>query len=155
MLNHKSQTKQESQSFSEETLRSIYSAQWQDLHHSREQDWRLFNLLVIGLLGVGGLKVIGQFPELQRVSSIVFAAISLVAIGITARHSALFKKKMEAIRKIEKLLGAPDLFTPHKGWRKLFKVQYLLITIYFLLAVFFLYLAYTGLGTSPQTGMGG
>lgn len=154
MLNHSSQNQNKNQTFSEETLRSIYAAQWQDLHHSREQDWRLFNLLVIGLIGVGGLKVINQFPELQRVSSIVFAFISLVAIGITARHSALFKEKMEAIIKIEKLLGAPDLFQKHKGWRKLFKVQYLLISIYFLFAIFFLYLACTGWDAYPKAVMG-
>ncbi|MBU0519834.1 hypothetical protein KJ564_12960 [bacterium] len=128
-----------------ETLRALYAAQWKDLHHSRVQDWRLCNLLIVGFIGVGGLKVIGQFPELQMIASIVFAVVSLLAVGITIRHGFLFKEKMGAILEIEKLLAAPVLFKPQKGWHRFFKVQYLIITIYMLFALFFVYLACGGL----------
>jgi hypothetical protein len=130
----------------QETLHVIYEAQWQDLHHCRNQDWRLCNLIILGLLGVGGLKIFGQFPNLQIVSSLVFASVSLLAIGVTERHRALFAEKMEAIRKLENLLHAPVLFKPHSRWQKCFKVQHFLEIIYILFTIFFVYIACVGTG---------
>lgn len=130
---------------SEETLRTIYLAQWQDLHHCRNQDWKLCNLIIVGLLGIGGLKIFGELPNLQKIASLVFAIVSLLAMGVTERHRILFKEKMQAIRKLEELLGAPPLFVSRQGWQRHFKVQYLLILIYLLFAVFFFYLAGAGL----------
>ena len=129
---------------SEESLLAVYSAQWQDLHHCREQDWRLCNLLVLGVLGVGALKIIGEFPQLQSIGSLVFAGVSMTALGVTVRHNSLFKEKMAAIQEIEKVLNVPNLFKNKIGWKKVFKVQYLLMIIYVLFAAFFLYLALGG-----------
>jgi hypothetical protein len=135
---------------SEETLRVMYLAQWNDLHHNRNQDWRLCNLIIVGLLGIGGLKVLGQFPNLQRVLSLLFAAVSLVAIGVTERHRILFEEKMNAIRQLENLLHISDLFKVCSGWRKRFKVQYLLTMIYILFTFFFIYLACIGIVETVQ-----
>ena len=121
-----------SKKVSEETLLAIYVAQWEDLHHSRNQDWKLCNLIIVGLLGIGGLKIFGELPNLQRIFSLVFAMVSLLAMGVTERHRILFKEKMTAIRKLEKLLNAPNLFETHSGWKNNFKVQYLLLIIYLL-----------------------
>ena len=50
--------------------------------------------------------------------SFFFAAISLMALGVTARHNALFKEKMHAIQEIEKLLSIPNLFPARQHWKK-------------------------------------
>lgn len=135
---------------SQETLIAIYEAQWQDLHHCRNQDWHLCNLIILGLLGIGGLKIFGRLPKLQTVSSLVFAVVSLLAIGVTERHRTLFAEKMEAICKLENLLHAPVLFSPHSRWQKLFKVQHFLEMIYILFTIFFIYLAFVGKGQKIQ-----
>ena len=144
MTNYQNAGLPESGEPSADTLRTIYTAQWQDLHHSRDQDWRLANLVIVGFLGVGGLKVLGQFPDLQRISSLAFTVVSLLAVGVTERHRLLFKEKMCAIQELEKLLDAPPLFKPIVGWRKRFKVQHLLMMMYILFAAFFLCLAFAG-----------
>ena len=132
---------------SEDTLLALYNAQWQDIHHSRSQDWNLSNLIIVGLVGVGGLKVLGQFPLLQRLGALLFSAVSLLAVAVTLRHRALFREKMSAIRELELLLHAPVLF-PRSGshWPRFVAVQYILVLLYSVFACAFLYLGLFGGG---------
>lgn len=82
--------------------------------------------------------------------ALLFAVISLLAIGITLRHRDLFNEKMDAIRKLEKLLYAPDLFQKRKDLKsRLFKVQYFLIVLYFVFFCFFVYIGVFGTDTVP------
>ena len=132
----------------EDTLRAIYSAQWSDLHHNRGQDWKLFNVAAIGMFGIGALKVFESFPEIQKWASLIFAILSLLSISITLRHAVLNKEKFDTIKKIEKLLNADGVYCYGKGfWNNFFvkyaKVQYFLMSTYFVFLVLFSWLFYT------------
>jgi len=129
----------------DDTLRAIYSAQWSDLHHNREQDWKLFNVAAIGMFGIGALKVFDTFPDIQTWASGVFAVLSLLSIGITLRHAVLNKEKMKTIKEIETLLEAGDVYCKGDGvlnrlFEKFAKVQYFLIATYIVFFVLFLWL---------------
>ena len=133
---------------SEDTLRVIYSAQWSDVHHNRGQDWKLFNVCVVGLFGIGTLKAFSSFPEMQLWSSLIFAILSLLSIGITIRHAILNQEKFKTIIKIEKLLKADKVYcngtsSIDKFFGKYAKVQYFLIMTYLIFFILFSYLVYT------------
>lgn len=117
----------------EHTLIEVYKAQWADIHHSRNQDWELSKIIFIGVIGLSGLKFLGDNHALLVLFTVALSFISLLAVAITYRHKILFKEKMGAIRKVEKHLGVDklELFKSQGSLLpSFFNTQNLLITIY-------------------------
>lgn len=112
----------------QQILIEVYKTQWSDIHHSRNQDWELSKIILVGFIGLSGLEIFGKYKLLQILIAIVFAFIGILAIAVTIRHKILFREKMEAIKKIEKELEI-DLFESNKKFR-LFTTQNFLIAIY-------------------------
>ncbi len=128
-----------------ETLLSIYSAQWADLHHNRSQDWQLFKVEVIGMFGVGSLNIFEAYPEIQKMAAIVFAFLSFLSVCITLRHMMLNKEKMNTIKRIEAMLNAKDLYCHSSSslipfFRNWPKVQLLITATYCIFFFFFIWL---------------
>jgi hypothetical protein len=124
--------------YDKDTLLEVYKAQWEDIHHSRNQDWELSKLILAGFLGLSGLTAFTNASVLIALLSISFILLSILGILVTIRHKNLFAEKMRAIRILEKELGVDslNLFKPIKG-SHLFSTQNFLITIYFLSAIIF------------------
>lgn len=127
-----------------EVLLEVYQAQWNDIHHSRIQDFELAKLILGGFLGVGAL--LAWRPDnnvlLICVLCACFGVLSVLGAAVTARHRYLFKEKMDAIRQLEAALNidGPRLFPKSKlpGW---FNTQLMLLIMYVMSACVFVVLA--------------
>ena len=108
----------------QKVLLEVYRAQWSDIHHTRQQDWELSRLILLGVLGVGGLKIIGEHR--------------MLAIATTLRHRQLFREKMTVVRRLEEALGVGSYMAiPSWGRLRWFGVQNLLIVMYASFAALF------------------
>lgn len=89
--------------------------QWQDLHNSRDQEWKCLNIVIMIFMGLVGLSVWrGQF-----FFSVLAAWIALNGLMITWHHRSLFNEKMSIISHIEKDLGIrykPPEIEEHANW---------------------------------------
>ena len=139
-----------------ESLIAFYQAQWNDVHHSRRQDWELIKLIVLGLIGASGFK----FFELSNATNVQqgllkffatgFLGLSLLGVFVTARHRMLFREKMKVIVRLEHIMGVEGFFKASSGrvskvFRKIFVVQHALVLLYFFMANLFLYFLHPGL----------
>lgn len=124
----------------EHVLIEVYKAQWTDIHHSRNQDWELSKIIFAGVIGLSGLRFLGDHHTLQILVAVALSFISLLAVAITYRHKILFEEKMSAIRKIENHLRIDklELFKPKESLLPpYFNTQNLLIAIYSIAFVVF------------------
>lgn len=116
----------------------VYKTQWADIHHSRNQDWELSKLILVGFIGVSGLKAFTEAELLLTILSGSFVLVCILAVLITIRHKRLFAEKMRAIRILEQEMNLIQLrlFTPTSK-ANLFTTQNFLIVIYILSAIIF------------------
>jgi len=119
-------------------LLEVYRAQWADIHHTRQQDWELSKVVLVGSIGVSGLRVVGEHEILELVVAVLFLIISVMAIAVTIRHKNLFREKMSVVMKLEKRLRVSGfMVSPTWGQLGLFSTQNVIIVMYSAFAMFF------------------
>ena len=117
----------------------VYKTQWEDIHHTRNQDWEFSKLILAGFVGLSGLTAFTKSTTLIVTLAIAFMIFSCLGILVTLRHKRLFDEKMKAIRILEKHLQIDklELFTKKKkrgilGIIPLPSTQICLVAIYIL-----------------------
>jgi hypothetical protein len=105
------------------------NAQWNDIHHSRIQDWRII-LLISGI--VTALIVKERPPEFTTCFLIVGPILSLIGFYISVTHWIIFRSKMSQIGYCEKKLDFANC-APFSNFRfkaGIFGVQQMIMVIY-------------------------
>ena len=128
----------ENQELTLDLLLEIYKVQWEDIHHTRDQDWELSKLVLAGFLGLSGLTAFATQRLLIALLAISFILLSIMGILVTIRHKNLFQQKMNAILILEHKMKVDqlNLFGENKS-NQIFTTQNILLLIYTLSALIF------------------
>jgi len=107
-------------------LMEYIKIQWTDIHHSRNQEWRI--LAIIGA-AIAALLVPGVEEELQVPISVFGIIASIMGVYTSIAHSIIFLSKMSVIRECERELGIEARFRSGPV-----PVQSIIILAFFLLS---------------------
>lgn len=110
-------------------LMEYIKVQWDDIHHSRNQEWRLVAILG-GILW--GLSKESLDPCFHKVIAILGLVVSSMGIYTSYAHWKIFYSKRKVIAQCERALGIYATLE-----RAFFPVQGIMISVYVLLASFF------------------
>jgi disulfide bond formation protein DsbB len=138
-----------------EFLLHVYDATWEDIRHSRAQEWKMLEIVSIIFIAMVGLSVQEYFRGLSLVTGGAIILLSIFGLGITYRHRSLFSEKMAFIRNIENALGLNQLDILPVEWKKrkqvklfrVFSTSFFLWMIYvafIVVASFYLFYIFTG-----------
>ncbi|MFQ6126595.1 MAG: hypothetical protein ACE5R6_18570 [Candidatus Heimdallarchaeota archaeon] len=127
---------------SEEFLLHMYDATWEDIRHSRLQEWKVLEVTALAFIAMAGLGFQDEFKGVSVILGIFIMIFAMLGLLVTLRHRALFSEKMELIRNIETALGLDKADILPRAWKekngiKLFRVgstSFFLMTIYVALA---------------------
>jgi len=107
-------------------LMEYIKVQWADIHHSRNQEWKI--LAVLGAV-FASLLATSLDPLVQVAITIFGLVVCVMGIYITVAHWMIFYSKRQFITQCEKALGITATFH-----RAPFPVQGVIVLIYFLFA---------------------
>ena len=121
-----------------EFLFHVYDATWEDIRHSRAQEWRMLEIVSVTFIAMVGLSVQEYFRGLSLVTGGAIILLSIFGLGITYRHRNLFSEKMMFIRNIENAMGLDKLDIIPAKWtkRKQVKIFRIFSTSFFLWMVY-------------------
>lgn len=107
--------------------------QWDDIHHSRNQDWRIIQI-------IGGIFIAlvakGDMPKVYQIGILcVGLIISLIGFYVSIAHFIIFRSKMGKIAECEKMLSFAKRDTNFDFRFKYgrFAVQQMIMVIYVLI----------------------
>jgi FtsH-binding integral membrane protein len=107
--------------------------QWDDIHHSRNQDWRI--LQIIGAIFIALIAKADILTDYQIAIIVVALIISFIGFYVSITHFIIFRSKMGKIAACEKKLEFadkdPDFDFKFKYGR--FAVQQMIMIIYVLI----------------------
>ncbi len=128
---------------SEEFLLHMYDATWEDIRHSRMQEWKVLEVTALAFIAMAGLGFQEDFRGVSVILGIFIMIFAMLGLLVTLRHRALFSEKMELIRNIETALGLDEADILPRAWKekkgiKIFRIgstSFFLMTIYIALAL--------------------
>lgn len=88
-----------------EDLRAWLRFMWDDIHHSRNQEWKCLQIVLWIFLGLMGLSTFEEVRQRALFFSIAAMATSLIGLGITWRHRLLFNETMYYVNGVMGQLG--------------------------------------------------
>lgn len=100
-----------------EDFRAWLQIQWQDIHHSRSQEWQCLQIVTFIFLGLMGLSTLQEIRQRSFYYAMAAIFTALLGFAITWRHRNLFNERMTMVNRIEKLgLGLDyESFSGKKG----------------------------------------
>jgi len=78
---------------------------WQDIHHSRNQEWQCLQIVIWIFIGLMGLSTLEEVKQRALYFSVAAMFTSLVGFGITWHHRLLFNEQIYIVNRIGDLLG--------------------------------------------------
>jgi len=107
-------------------LMDYIKVQWADIHHSRNQEWKI--LLIIAGVFYALFKIKLEYREFHTIIALLGLGICSIGIYVAISHWILFQNKVKLIDACEKELGIYAKF--HKPG---LPVQGIILVIYFIL----------------------
>lgn len=123
---------------SEEFLMHMYDATWEDIRHSRLQEWKVLEVTALAFIAMAGLGFQEEFKGVSVILGIFIAIFAMLGLLVTLRHRNLFSEKMELIRNIENALGLGTIDILPRAWKekKSIKIFRIGSTSFFLMIIY-------------------
>ena len=126
------------ETISEEFLLHMYDATWEDIRHSRMQEWKVLEVIALAFIALVGLGIQEEFRGVSVIFGMFIAIFAVLGCLVTLRHRSLFAEKMELIKNIETTLGLGTVDILPMAWKKRNGIKILRIgsTSFFLMAIY-------------------
>ncbi|MFX0064114.1 MAG: hypothetical protein ACFFC7_18235 [Candidatus Hermodarchaeota archaeon] len=102
----------------DEFLFHVFNATWEDIRHSRIQEWKMLEIVGLVFIAMAGLGIQEAFRGLSIIIGLSIMAFSIFGAGMTLRHRKLFAEKMHFLRNIEHHMGLDELDLLPPEWTK-------------------------------------
>ena len=103
---------------SEEFLLHLYDATWEDIRHSRMQEWKVLEVIALSFIALVGLGIQEAFRDVSIIFGCFIVIFAILGFFVTLRHRTLFADKMELIRNIETAMGLNTTNLLPVAWKK-------------------------------------
>ena len=116
----------------------MYRTTWEDIRHSRTQEWKALEIIVISIIGFGLFTLQTELEGSSMIFGILSITLIIVGTLLTLRHRTLFTEKMELIKNIEIKMEIEKMDILPGAWKKRKKVKILRIgsTTSFILSIY-------------------
>lgn len=123
---------------SEVFLLHLYDATWEDIRHSRMQEWKVLEVIALSFIALVGLGIQEAFRDVSIIFGIFIVIFAILGFFVTLRHRTLFADKMELIRNIETAMGLNTTDLLPVAWKKRKSIKILRIgsTSFFLMGIY-------------------
>jgi len=123
---------------SKEFLLHLYDATWEDIRHSRMQEWKVLEVIALSFIALVGLGIQEAFRDVSIIFGIFIVIFAILGFFVTLRHRNLFADKMELIRNIETAMGLNTTDLLPTAWKKRKSIKILRIgsTSFFLMGIY-------------------